>query len=261
MKQFLAFFLITAIGCNTASKNGLEMPGAYNMLSVSVKNEKTDTSFSNILQHKIFTSDFIMYANVNPKDSVSSFGVGTYDVSNDTLTEHIFLSAADTTKNEQKRNFNLIIEKLPKGFKQVIPDMEWSGGQKMTLTETYDRVGTDVTSPLDGLWKLVTRYNVKGADTIMGDPSQYKMYYAGEFIFGHTWIDSVNKTHTGIGYGTFKMDGANKVKENILASTYYEIRGKLVDLDIEMNGTDSYKQTITQADGTKNVEIYERVKK
>ena len=33
------------------------------------------------------------------------------------------------------------------------------------------------------------------------------------------------------------------------------------DIDIEMTGADNYKQTITNADGTKSVEYYERVKK
>lgn len=57
------------------------------------------------------------------------------------------------------------------------------------------------------------------------------------------------------------MTGSNKSKESVLASTYHQIRGKDFDIDIEMNGTDEYKQTITEADGTKLVEIYQRMKK
>jgi hypothetical protein len=51
------------------------------------------------------------------------------------------------------------------------------------------------------------------------------------------------------------------VKESVTASNYSQIRGKKFDIDIEMNGTDEFKQTITGDNGQKDVEVYQRVKK
>ena len=80
-------------------------------------------------------------------------------------------------------------------------------------------------------------------------------------MFGSTVIDSASKTKTGIGFGTFEMAGDNKIKETDLNSTYSIIAGNSFNVDVEMNGTDNYKQTITDSTGSKSVEFYERVKK
>lgn len=261
MKKAFVILVLSAMACkSTPEKDPLRMSGAYLMKSVTLSNDKTDTSYTSMLQLKIFTAEHMMYANVNPKDSVSAFGVGTYSIDKDTMTESVFYRASDTTMNDTEGKFRLTIEKTDKGYKQVIPDMDWGNGQKWTLTETYESVGTTVITPLDGLWKISKSFSVNGKDTNMVTGTQFKMYHGGHFMFGHTWVDSTKRLHTGMGYGTFSMEGNNKSKENIQASTYYQIRGQSVDLDIEFNGTDVYTQTITNPDGTKNVETYERVK-
>lgn len=264
MKQFLAIFLLFAIACNNASDKeaeALNLAGAYKMTSTSVKNDVIDTTFNSRLQFKIFTDGYVMYANVNNEDSVSGFGIGTYTVSQDTVTENMMFTANDTSKNDNSQTFKLIIEKSATGYKQVIPDMQWNDTTKMTLTENYESAGTAATSSIDGLWKQVKNYTVKGADTTMTQMTQYKMYGAGHFIYGHSRADSTNKLHTGIGYGTFVMEGTNKVKESVVASTFSQARGQNYDLAIEMTGTDEYKQTITSEDGLKYVEVYQRMKK
>jgi len=53
----------------------------------------------------------------------------------------------------------------------------------------------------------------------------------------------------------------NKVKESMTASTYSDVRGHSFDIDISMNGKDEFTQTMTDADGSKGVEIYTRMKK
>lgn len=45
------------------------------------------------------------------------------------------------------------------------------------------------------------------------------------------------------------------------ASTYSEVRGHDFDIDVEMMGTDGFKQTMNNADGSKSVEFYEKLKK
>ncbi|MEP7107520.1 MAG: hypothetical protein ABI760_06045 [Ferruginibacter sp.] len=261
MKLIPVIVLLTFLSCNNAEKKEtMSMPGAYNMLSQSWNDGKTDTTYTTLKQLKIYTDDFMMYGKVNPADSVSSFGIGSYSADTGVVVEKAIYSASDTSASDVVANYTLLIEKTPKGYKQVIPEIV-SQGQKIKLTEDYEADGTVTKSPLDGAWKEIKYYTIKGKDTVINKAVQYKTYYAGHFIFGHTYLDSTGKLHTGMGYGTFEMNGTNKVKENVSASTYYQIRGKSFDIDIEMNGTDEFKQIITNTDGTKDVEVYQRLKK
>jgi len=266
MKLFFAAAVLLALtGCNNADKTesteNSNMTGAYKMLSQSIKGSKLDTTTSALQQLKMYSDGHMMYANFNPADSVSSFGIASYTANKDTVTENVIYNASDTSKSDAPGSFKLVIAKTDKGYKQVIADMQMQNGEKMTLTEAYESIGTKAISALDGAWKITKAYNIMGKDTSINNAVQYKMYAGGYFIFGHTYSDSANKTHTGMGYGTFTMTGNTKSKEMVLVSTYYQIRGQSVDLDIEMTGTDAYTQTITGKDGSKSVEMYMRIKK
>ena len=57
------------------------------------------------------------------------------------------------------------------------------------------------------------------------------------------------------------MNNDTQIKETDLNSTYLIIAGNSFDVAIEMDGTDKYKQTLTNADGSIGVEYYERLKK
>jgi len=258
MKNVYAIMLLFIIGCKGTDKN-ISMPGAYKMLSQSAKNDKTDTTYTSRQQMKIFTEDYMMYANVNPSDSSSSFGVGSYTMNGDTLTENVIYTSSDSTFNDSLRSFTLIINKTGKGYEQIIPDMQFNG-QTWKWTEDYESAGTDAKTAVDGVWKMVKRYMVKGSDTTITNQVQYKTYYAGGVIWGNTWTDSLNKIHTGIGFGKFTSTG-NKIKESMINSTYSMVTGHDFDVDTEMNGTDSFTQKITDPDGTVSVEVYERLKK
>jgi hypothetical protein len=263
MRIILASALLFLIACNSADKKeGLKVEGAYKMLSQNFKTDKTDTTDNSLQQIKIFTGDHMMYANVNSPDSVSSFGVGSYDVKGDTLMEHVIYSANASTNSDTAHTYTLFIEKTAKGYKQIIPDI---GGMNDSLhsklTEDYENAGTETKTPIDGVWKLTKAITIKGKDTSVQKVTAYKAYYAGNVIFGHSFTDSLNKNHTGIGFGKFEMSGNNKAKEMMKSSTYYEVRGKDFDLDISLNGEDEFTQTITEKDGTKGVETYQRLKK
>lgn len=235
------------------------MPGAYNLLSQTANDGTKDTVFNNA-QLKIYTDGYMMYAHINPPDSLSGFGIATYSTSDTgTVTEHTIYHASATAADSISAAYTLQVEKTPKGFKQVIPEIE-DEGRKIKLTEEYEAVGDSERTALDGAWKLVAYYNITGTDTTTDKITQYKTYYAGHFIFGHTITDSAGKYHSGIGFGTFTMNGSDKVKENVTASTYSEVRGQSVDIDIEMNGADEFKQTINFPQG-KLVEVYQRIKK
>ena len=263
MKILLASALLLLISCNSADKKeDVQVAGAWKMLSQNVKSEKTDTTYTSIQQLKIFTGDQMMYASVNPADSASSFGVGTYTSSADTISENVFYSSSDTSKDETSHTFKLAIEKTGNGYKQIIPDIaDMNTGEHFKLTEEYETAGTDAKSPLDGLWKLSKTISVKGKDTTVQSITQYKAYYGGHVIWGHTFTDSLKKTHTGIGFGKFEMSGDNKAKESMIASTYSVVKGQSFDIDIAMNGADEFTQTITDKDGTKGIETYQRLKK
>lgn len=259
---FAASLLLLLIGCKSSdNKEPLSMPGAYKMVSMSVKTDKTDTTYTNSNQFKIYTGDYMMYANINSPDSISGFGIGSYTVDKDTVTENVMFNANDSVSNDQPGSFKLAVEKTEKGYKQFIAGMQNNAGDKFDMTESYESVGTGTTTALDGAWKQVKRYQIKGMDTTIGSGTQFKTYFSGHCIWGHIWKDSLNKTHTGIGFGTFTMTGDNKVKESMIASTYSQVRGHDFDIDIEMMGKDGFKQTMNNADSTRNIELYERLKK
>ena len=158
-------------------------------------------------------------------------------------------------------NYKLIIEKNPTGYKQLIPEIE-SQGVKFEMTETYSTVSTPAASCTgrclaDGVAALGkgNRYLSKIK------PPSLKCNHAGHFIWGHSYADSTGKLHTGMGFGTFTLTGTDKLKEHVAVSTYYQIRLQDVNIEVEMNGTDAFKQTILNTDSSRQVETYTRLKK
>jgi hypothetical protein len=259
MKVLIALAALLIVGCSTGEKKGLNMPGAYQMISQSIKGDQVDTTYTSIRQLKIFTDKYVMYCNVNVQDSTSSFGFGTYKVDMDTVREDILFTSNDTVRNETERNYQLTIEKDEKGFSQIIPAITF-GTQTVRLTEKYESVGTAAKSDLDGAWKLTKVYMINGSDTATDNRIQYKAYYAGYCIWGNSFTDSLNINRTGIGFGKFEMEGKNKVKEKMQVSSYSTVSGHDFDIAIEMNGIDEFTQTITNDDGSKSVEMYQRLK-
>jgi hypothetical protein len=254
-----ALLLLIFIGCNAPQKKSADMTGVYKMLSQSWKGAKTDTSSKTILQQKIYTGPYMMYASFNSADSSVSFGIGTYSANADTVTETFLYRASDSSVAENSAPVKLLVEKNDSGYKQVIPEM-LAGGEKYMQTETYKKIDSNAVSPLDGAWKREELYLIKGHDTAIQKVTQYKVYGGGYFMWGHTYTDSLNKTHAGMCYGNFSMEGNNKVKETIFVSGYKYIIGLNFTIATEMNGPDAFKQTIDMPDSSKQVEIYRRLK-
>ncbi|MES2647499.1 MAG: hypothetical protein V4717_11525 [Bacteroidota bacterium] len=258
MKTLLPLILLFVIGCKSdEKKEALSMPGAYKQVSQRVKSKDLDTTYNDFPQLKIFTGDYMMYANINTPDSLSGFGIGSYTINSDTVIERVIYNAFDSSKTDSVSSYTLLVTKTPKGYSQLITGMQSQTGP-IDLTEEYEAVGTNTTSPLDGAWKLVKVVAIRENDTTNYETTQFKTYGNGHFIWGNTWADSTKKTHTAIGFGTFTMNG-NKVTESVTASTYYDVRGTNVNIDIEMNGKDAFTQIITN-DGTKIIESFERLK-
>ena len=261
MKRVLAVALLTIIGCNSPEKKGNEsMAGVYKMTYQRLKGDKTDTTYRSRQQLKIFSDDFMMYAHITPPDSSGSFGIGSYDYIKDTVSEYIVYRASDSTSSLNPGTFKLFIKRTDNGYIQIIPNI-MSEGTMYELTQEYEAVGNTSKSSLDGSWKKIKRLEINGTDTIVhtGDV-QFKTYYGGYVIWGDNYTYTLNKNHTAIGFGKFEMTG-NKVKEMMMESTYSNVRGHDFDIDIEILGADDFKQTITNADGSKSVEFYQRLKK
>lgn len=262
MKNSLfGFVILLSAGCGSSTENRVpKMAGTYYMQSQTVTDGETDTKYTDLKQLKIYTDDYFMYVQVNPVDSFSAFGVGSYSTDSGKVMEHVIMSVSDSTYSDQPQSYTLNITTTADGYEQVIPEISFNA-KKYKLTEVYEKVKPVDDSPLDGVWKEVNSYVISGGDTVRNNRTQYKAYYDGYFMFGHTFIDSASKRQTGIGFGTFKVINDNKISETDLNSSYAIIAGQTFDVDIEMDGNDKYKQVINNKDGTKGVEFYERVKK
>ena len=262
MKSVPAVILLLIAGCAApGKKEPVSMQGAYKMRSVGVKTDKSDTTYTNSTQMKIYTEGFMMYASVNAPDSVGGFGVAAYSTDQDSVTENSLFTAYDSSSSDRPQTFRLGIEKKANGYKQVIAGMQGRGGGTFDLTEVYENAGTAVTTPLDGAWKMTKRYYFKGKDTTLTTAIQYKTYFAGNCIWGSFWKDSLQKGHTAMGFGKFAMNGDHKIKESMTASTFSAVRGHEFDIDLDMMGKDAYRQTMDVGGGYKSVEEYERLKK
>ena len=260
MKKIIIWFLIsTLFSCGSNTSKGPDMPGTYLMVSQTVSDGTNDTKLAGLKQLKIYTDNFFMYTQVNPQDSVSTFGVGSYTTDKGEVIEDVMYSSRDTVVGTPN-TYTLAINKTPDGYQQIIPEI-LVNGEKSKLTEEYQTVGATAKTSLDGVWKEVRSFNIIKGDTIPNNRVQYKSFYAGYFMFGQTVKDSTGKTHTGMGFGTFKMDSDKQITETDLNSTYAIIAGNTFTVTIEMDGDDKYKQTINNADGSTGVEFYERMKK
>lgn len=260
MKNLKFCFIALIISCNSSSNKTPHMQGTYMMTSQTVNNGKTKTNYSQIKQLKIYTDKYVMYTQVDAGDSSSLFGVGSYTSDTGGVTENIIYTSSNSTFDSTGKSYKLLITKtVSGGYNQVIPGIVIDS-IKSKLTEVYERVGNSQKTPLDGVWKQTKSYNLKGADTTWYKRTEYKAFNDGYFMFGLTDKDSTGKITTGVGFGTFSMQGENQMKETDLNSSYAIIAGQSFIIDIKLDGNDNYEQTVTNSDSTKTVEFYERLK-
>lgn len=267
---FVAAFLLTGFylyaqqptmaSVSTTKKASETMKGAY-MLVKQVVNDGTRDSTMKIDQLKIYTDRYMMYAHQLPNDSLGDYGIGTYTYNNGKITENIFYTA---TGGNQKNSYDLDIHKTNDGYSQLIHFPVDSSGVHYTLTEDYRTVSKALNSPLDGAWKQTsTSYIPKtGSASENKNPTQFKVYQSGHFIWANTQQDSAtHKPVSSYGYGTFEMKGPNHSVEHGMHSTFASsVVGMPIDLQLQFTGKDSYTQTIVWPNGDKLVEVYQRLK-
>lgn len=254
--------LIFVAACNNSKNSSkVNISGAYLMEYQTLSNGTQDTKYTDLAQLKIYTDSFMMFTQVNPVDSIASFAVGSYKFSDSgTVLEHDFYSSRENTFTTTPAEFNLKVTINPDGFKQVIPNITIDS-QQYKLTEEYQKVGSDQKTPLDGLWKEIESYTVKGNDTVRNNRVQYKAFYAGYFCFGNSVNDRNGMKSTGVGFGTFTLAGQNQMRELDLKASSPIVVGQTFMIDYNMDGNDKYNQTIHYPDSSASHEFYQRVGK
>ncbi len=253
--------LIFFAACTPGIKETPKMQGAYFMTSQTLHYDTADRKYTELKQLKIYTDSLMMYTQVNPSDSSSGFGVGSYTTSPGEVTENDVYRTHDTIIDPPD-TFLLNITKNVDGYTQVIPEIVVDS-QKAKLTEEYHSVGKIQKTPLDGVWKQTLAYSVNGKDTIRNNQitTQYKAFCAGYFMWGQSTMDSLGRHHTGIGFGTFDWVNDKQIKETDLNSTFAIIAGQSFNVEIDMSDPNHFSQTISYPDGTKSVEVYTRFEK
>jgi hypothetical protein len=268
MKNFIFLLVICFIACqdssdsnsdnNTNDSTKFDIKGAYSMTK-QIGNDGTKDTLLKKEQLKIYSDHFMMYASPRATDSFGEYGIATYFHDGDKIRENIFYTS---TAGEVRDTAMLEITKLPNGYKQVIRYIDSSG--TFVITEEYDKVGKEPATKLDGAWKQTKDIFVdrKGDTTRNTTKTQFKIYESGYFIWANPNKDPAsNNFYSAYGYGTYKMLNDTTSQEININSTFYsQLVGKPVDIKIEFDGNDKYKQTIGGANGEKSVELYERLK-
>lgn len=257
IKRLLLLIVFSAAVLYGLGQNRLSMVGAWQMTKQTASDGAKDTVLK-LEQLKLFSDRYMMYASPRSSDSFGVYGIARYRVVGDKVVENIFYTSAG---GEVRDSAILTITMHNKGYRQVIDYSDEHG--KFMLTEDYKKVGKNNQTPLDGTWTQVNNINIsETGDTIHNKVvTQFKMYQSGYFIWANPSKDLVSDNFvTAYGYGTFKMRGNNRCIETNTNSTYRNLVGIPVDIDIEILGPDSYKQTIAIGNGIRSVEVYERLK-
>jgi len=259
MRKITAIFLtLLVVCCNDEPNYVPHLVGVYSLTHQLVNNGNSD-SVVHRKQLKIFTDKYVMFGSNTISDSTAVYGIGEYKADRGKITEYIFYSSAYGNRRD---TYELRIDTTPTGYRQVIDRITMSG-KVYKLTEDYNRVGSPVTSPLDGAWKQIKNIYIrkKGDSSVNNNPVEFKFYKNGYFLWAITAKDSAQNNVSYFGYGTFTMQGDNKSVETTRNSSLISgLVGRTYALDLEFPDADSYKQTITFANGDRSVEIYQKLK-
>lgn len=244
-------------GLSTNGQGNMNMVGAWQMTKQMANDGKKDTLLKQE-QLKIYTHGYMMYASPRATDSFGEYGIATYRVEGDKVIENIFYTSS---AGDVKDSAFLKVTKLNNGYRQVIDYSDANG--TLLLIEDYKKVGKADKTPLDGAWKQVKNMSVSSSGDSVNNPgvTQFKVYQSGYFIWANPSKDPAsNNFVTAYGYGTFKMSGDSKMVETNKNSTYHDLVGRPVNIEIKIINENAYKQTITNEDGSKSIEVYERMK-
>ena len=259
-KYFLSLLLFAYTVCKSQDEKPVtNLSGAYLMLSQSLEGGIGDTTFTERKQLKIYTDHYMMYVRLSSEDSVSSFGVGTFSIRKGRLTEHIIYSATGAVENTNSFSGTVNISQRLKGYEQIIPQIKSDRGN-VRLIEDYQLLSSGVQSPIDGTWKLTAAYTINKNDTVRSNTVKYATYYRGNFSAGSFNTKASGGKYTIAEFGTFVMNGKDKLKESISFSTISARSTQSYDLDIFLKGNDQLTIKASYSPEIEEVESYIRMK-
>ena len=257
MKELACILLLGVIGCNT-STSIINMNGAYKMEKQNFSGKGVDTTSAENMQLKIYIDSVMMYVLMNPSQDVSAFAVGKFSLNAGKLIENITYNATENLQSTNVFSDTVNITKTDSGYLQTTTKMSDKG--EIKITETYQSTSTNTPSVVDGIWKQVSSYALRGSDTIRHNDIEYKAFYAGNFSYGDYYTEPNQQKRTGISYGTFSIDSSNNLTETITVSTWPELIDKTFVLKITINDKDHFTQTTINATGDQEISTYEKVK-
>ncbi len=255
----LLVVLFLSAGEKSIGQSEMSMQGAYSLIRQTGATEGSQDSLLKKDQFKIYTDRYFMYASPQTMDTMAIYGIGTYRVRGNKVTEYVFYSSMG---GKQKDTIELNITKTDTGYTQVIR-FPGQGNRNFVMTEVYQNVGKPVTSPLDGAWEQERYMEIsREGDTTHYQRTQYKVYQSGYFIWANTYpAEGNNQPISSFGYGTFQLNGDTASREVNTNSTFItDLVGVPINIQLEWMGQNRYKQTITNQSGSRSVEIYRRLK-
>lgn len=256
--KYLPACILLLLAASCKQQAPVDMVGAYSLNTQTLNDGAKDSTLDR-KQMKIYTNGYFMYASPNVTDSFANFGIGKYKVEGDKLYEYRFYTAESGDKVD---TFVVTINKNPDGYQQVIDKINLQG-KDYKLTESYQTTSREAKSQLDGAWKQVKNVYIRkaGDSSVNNSPLEYKVYQSGYFIWAITVQDSTKGKTSVFGYGPFEMIGGNKLKETVANTTFVSgLLGKTYEVDLDFPTPDTYRQTITFANGDRSIEVYQRLK-
>lgn len=263
-QYFIAIILVQTFvlyQCKTDSKQEIiTIAGAYKLTNEGGDGIESGSNSLDVNKIKIFTPDYYMQAQKNKLDSITSFEIGTYKVDRGNLIQNVIFSSYGSTKYEPTiDSFDLKI--IGVDNIRLAKSKNSKSKEHQQDVETYKRAGNKSQTIIDGVWHQTSTYAVLGKDTTWDKGTNYKIMYDGYVIWGDFHIDPAAQKHTTfMGFGTFVMNGKNKLEETYIKSNYGPNEGKTFYIDVDFKNDNEFAQSILdEKTGTRYIEVYQRL--
>jgi hypothetical protein len=187
-------------GSNTDSKPET-ISGVYKLKNTGATDQSDPQQK---LQYKIYTPTYYFQASVE-NDSSVMFGIGSYEIINDTIIEH---NIYNTDNFDVKKDFKLVFSKSENGYSQVASAM-MKDATEASSKEEYDTISlNESASNVDGLWQHVRTMSINGADTSFLNTTEYVIFQSGHYLKASRFVidSAANQYKNNFWYGTFSLN-------------------------------------------------------
>ena len=254
---FFSFFLYSC-GSNTNS-TPKSISGVYTLKSTITQGEENQSGTQGITHYKIYTPSNYFLASIE-KDSSVRFGVGSYEISNDTIIEHNFFN---TENLAEKKDLKLVLSTTENGFSQISATMIKDASSASSKQE-YDTISINgPASTADGLWQHVRTMKILGTDTTYFNFADFVIFQSGHYLKAfRTVIDSLtNQYKNDFCFGTFTLNNKS-FTENCKFSSDARLSGLTSSSSLLINEKEGTMIQISTSatSGATEYKSYRRVK-